>query len=128
MAFVRHGLIRSYSLKAGKEVSHAFYQENTLFYDNHSFLSGQTCKKTYEALENGELFFIDRKHLHSLYERHKSFERLGRLAVEHAIKSMERINHGTAGEGYGHLLVHHKGLLERVLQKLIASFLSISQN
>ncbi|MDF0717148.1 Crp/Fnr family transcriptional regulator [Muricauda sp. 334s03] len=130
LVFLQSGLIRSYSYLGPKEVTHAFYFEKSLFYDDYSFLSHRPCTKAYQALEDSEILFINRSYLQSMYDRHKCFERLGRLALENAhiamVQNMERIRLFSAEENYCYLSKHYPGLLQRVPLKTIASYLNIS--
>lgn len=130
LVFLRTGLIRSYSFQHEKEVTHTFYVDKDLFYDDYSFLSQKPCRKMYEAIEDCELLLIHRSHLLSMYDRHKCFERLGRLALERThvnmMEHMERISLDHARDNYRYLVTNHPSLLQRVPQKIIASYLNIT--
>jgi len=130
LAFLHSGLIRSLSYNDGKEITHTFYESNNLFYDDYSFLSQNPCQKAYQVLADSELILVSRVHLHTMFDRHKCFERLGRLAVEQAhvsmIQDVERLNQSSSEENYKDLLITRPNLLQQVSQKVIASYLNIS--
>ncbi|MBT29976.1 MAG: cyclic nucleotide-binding protein [Thalassobius sp.] len=130
LVFVNKGLIRSFSLIKEKENTHHFYFENSLFYDDYSFISHKKCTKNYEAVETTDLSIVPRGALYLLFDKYKSFERIGRLAVEQIhvklIENYERINLYTAEENYLHLIDAYPEILQRVPLKHIASYLNIS--
>ena len=130
LVFLQKGLIRTVSFKNEREVTHTIYEESSLFYDDYSFLSQNPCKKSFEALEDCQLSLSSRSDLFTMYDRHKSFERLGRIAVETAhvrmIENIERINLNSAEENYMHLLDSRPHLIQRISQKIIASYLNVT--
>lgn len=130
LVFLQKGLIRSFSNSEHKEITHTFYDKGSLFYDDHSFLSTLPSRKSYITLEESNLIMISKHHLYELYDKYKSFERLGRIAVEMAhirmIENQERINQNTAEENYVRILANHPDIIQRVPQKIIASYLNIS--
>lgn len=130
LIFLKSGLIRSYSFTNNREITHHFYEKNALFYDDHSFLSQKPCSKYYQILEKSALFMISREQLLAMYDKYKTFERIGRLAIEDAhikmIENIERLNINSAEENYLHLLNNHPHLLQKISQKIIASYLNIT--
>ena len=130
LVFVKSGLIRSHSMVSDRQITSTFYPEESLFYDDYSFLSQQPMTKTYEALEPTELLLISRERLLQLFDKYKVFERIGRLAVEQAhikmIEAQERISQWSAEDNYHYLQKHQPDILQRVPQKIIASYLNIS--
>jgi len=130
LVFLKIGLVRSFSTKDGKEITHTFYEKKNFFYDDYSFLTQNPCKKAYQILENSELVLVNRTHLFSMYDKYKCFERLGRIAVEQAhikmIQDVELISHNSSEENYKHLLSTNSSLINRVPQKIIASYLNIT--
>lgn len=130
LVFQKSGLARSFSCPNGNEITHRFYDVNSLYYDDYSFISQNPSKKSYQLLEDSELLLIERAHLNALFDKYKCFERLGRIAVEQAhvqlIDGAEMLNQQSAEENYRQLLATNPSLLQRVSLKTIASFLQVS--
>jgi CRP-like cAMP-binding protein len=130
LVFLNSGLIRCYTSSADKEITHHFYIENSLFTDDYSFIHQQPAIHCYEALENTELIIIPRGAVYLMYDKYKSFERLGRMMVESIhIKLLElqqKKNQSSAEENYKHLIVNFPQVIQRVPQKIIATYLNIS--
>lgn len=130
LVFLKSGLIRSFNHSGEKEITYNFYEKNALFYDDYSFLSQKPCTKNFQALEASEVLIFPRNHLLNLYDRHKAFERIGRIAIETAhiqmIENKERLNLHSAEFNYLYLLENHSELLQQVPLKIIASYLLIS--
>ncbi|WP_421810723.1 Crp/Fnr family transcriptional regulator [Flagellimonas sp.] len=130
LVFLKKGLIRSFSLNNGKEVTFNFYDTSSLFYDDYSFISQKSSKKTYQVLENSEVILIPREHLFKMFDKYKCFERIGRVSVENAhirmIEERERLSQNNAEENYKQLLANKPYLIQILPQKVIASYLNIS--
>lgn len=130
LVFVEKGLLRNYEYINQREITHRFYAEQQLFYDDYSFIAQKQCVSNYEALEETDLLLIPRTALYALYDQFKSVERLGRIAVEQAhVRWVEHLNNITtksAEENFSLLLKSQPNLLQRVPQKMIASYLNIT--
>lgn len=130
LVFIQSGLIRCYDLDKGVERTHDFYLEGSLFYDDYSFHAQRPSLNFYQAIEATVLIAIPRAALHLMYDKYKSFERLGRIAVEsnhiRRIESVQRITRLSAEENYRYLLEHQPELVRRAPLKMIASYLHIS--
>jgi len=130
LLFLKSGLVRSYALNNGKEITFNFYETNSLFYDDYSFISQNPSNKAFQALEDSAITFIPRDHLLSMYDKYKCFEKIGRISVEIAhiqmIEKRERLIKNSAEENYKHLLSTQPYLIQTLPQKLIASYLNVS--
>jgi len=130
LAFIVNGAVRSFSVINGNEVTHNFYFDSDLFYDDYSFISQRPCFRNYQALEECDLLLVPRSALYLMFNKHKSFERLGRLVVEfkymELYESMHRFNNQSAGENYRYLMENSREVLQRVPLKLVASYLNIT--
>jgi len=108
LLFLKSGLIRSYYLNNGKEITFNFYETNSLFYDDYSFISQNPSNKTFQALEDCTVTLIPREHLLQMYDKYKCFEKIGRISVENAhiqmIEKRERLVKNSAEENYKQLL------------------------
>ncbi|WP_395066130.1 Crp/Fnr family transcriptional regulator [Flavobacterium sp.] len=130
LVFMKNGLIHSFYSKEDKEVCTNLYFENSIFYDDYSFINQEPCVLNYKALETTELIVIPRIALYEMFDKYKSFERLGRMMVErqHTIAINEQLNFNgnKAEEKYVNLIASQPQLLQRVPLKIIASYLNIT--
>lgn len=130
LVFVNHGLIRSYINSQEKEITNHLYFENSLFSDDYSFINQQPTTNNYEALEKTELILIPRAALYLMYDKYKSFERLGRMMVESIhvklLEAQQKVNYSSAHENYKALMDNAPHIIKRVPQKIIASYLNIT--
>jgi CRP-like cAMP-binding protein len=130
LVFIKSGLIYCFHNKKEKEIVTNLYFENAIFYDDYSFINQEPCILTYVALETSELIVIPRIALYEMFDKYKSFERLGRMMVErnHTISIKEQLNFNgnKAEEKYLNLIASQPLLIKRVPLKIIASYLNIT--
>jgi CRP-like cAMP-binding protein len=130
LVFIDKGLIRSFRFIEGKEISTNFFFEGTVFYDDYSFISGQPCSDSYEALEQTELIVIPKAAVNQMFDKYKSFERLGRKMVEHnhakQIEEQQNSRSLPSKERYLQLLSTKPEFVNRVPLKFIASYLNMT--
>jgi CRP-like cAMP-binding protein len=130
LVFINKGLIRSCRFIEEKEISTNFFFEDTVFYDDYSFISGQPCADSYEALEQTELIVIPKAAVNQMFDKYRSFERLGRKMVEHNhAKQLEELQNSRnlpSKERYLQLLSVRPDIANRVPLKHIASYLNMT--
>lgn len=130
LVFIVKGAVRSFSMAHGNELTNNFYFDSDLFYDDYSFISQKPCFNNYQALEDTDLLLIPRSALYLMFNKYKSFERLGRIVVEcryiELYESMTRMSNQSAGENYRYLMEHAKKVIQRVPLKMVASYLNIT--
>ena len=130
LVFINSGLIRVYKDTETKEIITHFYFENNLFYDDYSFVSLKPCMVSYQALEDTKLIIISRDAINLMYDKYKSFERLGRLIIEQShiqyISEQENIKNMSSKQKYEKLISEHPKILKRVPLKYIASYLNMT--
>lgn len=130
LVFLKSGLIYCFHYKDDKEIVTNLYFENAVFYDDYSFIRQEPCILNYVALEETELIVIPRIALYEMFDKYKSFERLGRMMVErnHTISIKEQLNFNgnKAEEKYLNLVAKQPSLIQRVPLKIIASYLTIT--
>lgn len=127
--FIQKGCLRYYYLVDGEEKTGQFFFENGWYTDYESFLSGQPSLQYVEALEETELFVLEKQKLEYLYNTVPKFERFGRIMAEQAYLGIRRRTKGltnlSATERYEKLVKERPKIMERVPQLYIASYLNI---
>ena len=130
LVFIKSGLVYCYYRKEEKEIITNLYFEKAVFYDDYSFIEQEPSVLTYVALETTELIVIPRIVMYEMFDKYKSFERLGRMMVErqHIISIKEQLNliGNKAEEKYLNMITSQPDLLKRVPLKIVASYLNIT--
>ena len=130
LVFIKSGLVYWYYRKEEKEIITNLYFEKAVFYDDYSFIEQEPSVLTYVALETTELIVIPRIVMYEMFDKYKSFERLGRMMVErqHIISIKEQLNliGNKAEEKYLNMITSQPDLLKRVPLKIVASYLNIT--
>jgi CRP-like cAMP-binding protein len=131
-AFVEKGLLRSFIIdEKGAEHILQFSLEGWWVADLSSFLTGEPSKYNIEALEDCELLLISKPSWDLLLDKIPAFERYFRILVENNLIVTQRrliaSFSDTAEEKYHKLLQNFPGILQRVPQHMIASYLGITR-
>ena len=130
-AFVEKGILRSYTTdEKGNEHLVQFAFEGWWISDMSSFLTGGITNYTIEALEDCELLLLTTAARDALMDKVPLFERYQRLLLQNAYIAMQaRIASAlteTAEEKYTHLMQAYPGIIKRVPQHMIASYLGLT--
>lgn len=129
--FVDKGLLRTYYLDDnGIEHIIQFSMENWWTNDLVSFNTGKPSKLSIDALEDSELFQLDKPGMELLFERVPKFEKFYRLQFQNALIAISNrlISHlaESAEERYLELVGHCNGMDDRIPLKYIASYLGVT--
>ena len=117
--FVKSGLLRSYVIdQKGKEHIFLFASENWIMTDCTS--TNQPCKLFIDALEDSEVFILEKGNEDKI-ELQKILNRLE--ALQNRIIMMMS---STAIERYEHFVETYPEIIQRVPQRMIASYLGIT--
>jgi CRP-like cAMP-binding protein len=125
------GILRLYYQdEAGKEHIILFGQEDRWISDFESYINQVPAKMYIEALENCEVFQLDRQHLDELYRKVPKIESLMRKRMQRCFTIFQgRVVDSLAmnsKERYLKFLGDYRGLEQRIPQHYIASFLGIT--
>ncbi|MFT5738080.1 MAG: CRP-like cAMP-binding protein [Maribacter sp.] len=124
------GCIYYYKMQDGGIKVLEFYTEDVFFTDLPSYVKGAPSKYFLRATEDTTVYAIKKTYTEKSYDESHQLERFGRLSMQEAfIKSysrVERMNSRTNEERYLRLLEKRPGLLQRVPQYLIASYLGLT--
>lgn len=128
--FVEKGLIRTFYLKEGKDVTEWIALDGTFCFSIISFFEKSPSRLGIECLEDSLIVQISRDKLMEYSETNLEIARLlRRFTTGSLILSqlrMESIQFETAKQRYKRLLKEHPELIRRVPLMYIASFLGIS--
>lgn len=131
LAFVEKGALFSYSTTPkGAQNVIQFAFEGWWIADLYSFFTREPSKLTIEALEDSELYFIDRSNHEQLLAQLPKYETYTRLLYQNAYIALQRRLESTIGltaeEKYRRLLDQYPALLHRMPLQLIASYLGVT--
>ncbi len=129
--FVNKGLLRSYSVDAaGSEHIVQFAPEDWWMADIYSFLTGEPSGCNIDAMEDSELLLITKTAQDEMVIQIPAMERYLRLLMQsHLIALQRRVISSlnfTAEDKYLQLLSLSPGIVQRVPQHYIASYLGIT--
>lgn len=129
--FIIKGCLRSYLIDEG-DVEHVvmFGIENSWIEDGLSLSTGSPSAINIDALEDSEVFQIDKTSLEGLYKKIPAFERFFRIKFQQAfIAEQQRVICNftkSAQDRYLTFLERFPNLEQRISQRQIASFLGIT--
>jgi CRP-like cAMP-binding protein len=129
--FITEGLVRFfYSTEGGKEINKYFAMENDFAGSFHSLVLYAPCGFFIQALENTNTLVLPTQLLRELYDRHSCWERLGRGNAEHLLLIKEarekELLLDSLETRYRRFLIEYPGLVNRIPQYHIASFLGVT--
>lgn len=129
--FIMEGLVRFfYSTEEGKEFNKHFAMENGFAGSFHSLVLEAPCGFFIQALETTNTLVLPNQLLRELYERHPCWERLGRKNAENLVLHKEAREKefllDSLETRYRRFLREYPGLVDRIPQYHIASFLGVT--
>jgi len=127
--FIVRGLIRKYYKKGTEEINTQISTEGHLILSQESFHSRKPSEYFVEAIEPSLVISILYDDLEEIYSKSKKMEHLGRLIITHTMVikdnwQMQMIKM-TPRERFLNFVMKNPELLQRVPQKLLASYLNI---
>jgi len=129
--FVESGLLRTYYLKDGKDVTDWLSPENSFSCSIVSFISRQPDRRGIEALEDTLVWSIAHDKLEALYQEYHEIERLGRMLYGSGVIQVQQrfddLHFSSALDRYTKLMQMNPTLIQRTPLGMIASYLGITQ-
>ncbi|ASK31596.1 hypothetical protein CEY12_16400 [Chryseobacterium sp. T16E-39] len=129
--FIQKGLLRTYFLKDGKEISEYFPVEGEWCNSPKSLFTRQKDIYYIDAIEATEAFCIHVNDLVYLFDHFPEMERYSRLSmgtvVGHLMERITSMRFSSAKEKYDHFTQTYKGIYHRIPLGMIASYLGITQ-
>ncbi len=132
IAFYSKGYFRYYYYsKTGDEVTSDFYFAPNFATSYTSLITGKPSNVNVQAMEDMEVWSINKTDLQNLYSKCHSIERLGRLIAEKVFVNSEQhlvsLLNSTAKERYKNLLQTNPKYIQKIPLQYIASYLGITQ-
>ena len=129
--FVNKGCLRQYYLDdKGQEHITMFAPEDWWISDMYGFIYKQPALTTIEALENTEVFALERNNFEALVARVPKFERFFRILLQRAFVSHQRriIESMSLGnkERYENFINQYPSLEQRLSQRHVAYYLGLT--
>lgn len=128
--FINKGLLRLYYTKEGEEITGFLFKEHLFAGSYDSFLRQSPSQQNLEALEDSDLLAITHDALEELYTTLPSMNVLARKIAEQRFINAQQVLSSflldSPEERYLKFEHHHKDLMSRVPQHIIASYLGIT--
>lgn len=129
-AFILNGIVRSYALKNGEEITLNFSHDYNVVASYECLLLNQPSSQTFQALERTEVLimnFADMEHLYTINDRLAlAGSLLMKRQLANAYQRLDAHLLHSPEERYERLLTTIPQLAQRVPQKYIASYLGIA--
>ena len=129
--FIQQGLLRTYYLKDGKEISEYFSAEEEWVNSPRSFMRQQLDIYSIDALEDTEAYRLKVADLGYLFDHYPEMERYARLSMGslfgHLIERITSLRFTSATEKYAHFCQVYAGMHHRLPLSMVASYLGITQ-
>lgn len=128
-AYIETGALRYFYTVQGEERTGQFFFEGEWYADYDSFLDQSPSAQSIQALEPTRVWLLPRPALYRLYDERPVFERFGRLMAEQAYRGSKSRSAAllsqSPAERYAQLVRARPGVVQRVSQRLIASYLGV---
>ena len=129
--FIQKGLLRTYFIKDGKEISEYFPAEGEWSNSPRSFRTRQLDIYYIDAIEDTEAFCLNVDDLMYLFENFPEMERYARLSMGtvfgHFLERITSMRFTTAKEKYNHFCSTYQNIHARIPLGMIATYLGITQ-
>lgn len=129
--FIQKGLLRTYFIKDGKEITEYFSAENEWVNSPRSFMQQKPDIYYIDTLEQTECFSLNVKDLVFLFDNFPEMERYARLSMGtvfgHYMDRIASMRFTSAKEKYLHFRETYRDIHYRIPLGMISSYLGITQ-
>lgn len=129
--FIQKGLMRTYFIKDGKEITEYFSAENEWINSPRSFMQQQLDIYYIDTLEQTECFCLNVTDLGFLFDNFPEMERYARLSMGtsfgHFVERITSMRFTTAKEKYQHFCTTYSEIYHRIPLGMVSSYLGITQ-
>jgi CRP-like cAMP-binding protein len=126
--FIEKGLIRTYYIRDGKDITHQFFAENSFLTPVESVFYNKPAPYGWEALENGEIRVAQFRDFETFFVQVPGMEKFFRLLLVDTLHSFSErlyaLQFQTALDRYKKLLETQSDILLRAPLGHIASYLA----
>lgn len=129
--FIRKGMLRTYFLKDGKEISEFFSSDNEWVNSPKSFMQRTTDIYYIDAIEDTAALALNVNDLVFLFDNFPEMERYARLSMGsvfgHLMERIASMRFTSAKERYLHFKNVYADIYSRIPLGMVASYLGITQ-
>lgn len=129
--FINKGILRTYFLKNGKEISEYFCGIDEWVNSPRSFMQRKKDIYYIDAIENTEAYLINVNDLVYLFDNFPEMERYSRLSMGsffgHLMERITSMRFSSATERYDHFQKTYAAIYPRIPLGMVASYLGITQ-
>ncbi|WKN46338.1 Crp/Fnr family transcriptional regulator [Tunicatimonas pelagia] len=129
LLFLEKGLVRSYRVIDGKDITFYFFTAGEFAVDYESFLKESESSLFFEALVDCDYLEFSKSTIEALYDSFPAFERVGRIMAEQAYLSatsrVKELQAESLQDRYLKLLARNPELFQQIPQYHIASYLGV---
>ena len=129
--FINKGILRTYFLKDGKEISEYFCGIDEWVNSPKSFMQRKKDIYYIDAIENTEAYVINVNDLVYLFDNFPEMERYARLSMGsvfgHLMERITSMRFTSAKERYNHFQKTYSDIYHRIPLGMVASYLGITQ-
>ena len=129
--FINKGILRTYFLKDGKEISEYFCGIDEWVNSPKSFMQRKKDIYYIDAIENTDAYFINVNDLVYLFDNFPEMERYARLSMGsvfgHFMERITSTRFTSAKERYTHFQKTYSDIYHRIPLGMVASYLGITQ-
>ncbi len=129
--FINQGILRTYFLKDGKEISEYFSGVDEWVNSPKSFMQREKDIYYIDAIENTEAYYIHVNDLVYLFDNFPEMERYARLSMGtvfgHFMERITSMRFTSAKEKYTHFQTVYSHIYHRIPLGMVASYLGITQ-
>ena len=129
--WIQSGLLRTYYLKEGKEITDVFASEGEWITSVRSFIKNEPDPYYLQAIENAVVYALSKEDLMFLFGRFQEMERFGRITMTlyyiRLSEKLESYQFTSAKDKYVHFCKVYKPILHRLPLGMVASYIGITQ-
>ncbi|GAB3951253.1 cyclic nucleotide-binding domain-containing protein [Spirosoma harenae] len=129
--FIQKGLVRTFFVKDGREISEYFSAEGEWVNSPRSLMQRKPDNYFIDAIESTDTFCLHINDLGYLFDNFPEMERYARLSMGslfgHFMERITSMRFSTAREKYDHFCEVYHGVYPRIPLGMIASYLGITQ-
>jgi CRP-like cAMP-binding protein len=129
IGFLKKGLVRYFVYKNDEESTLEFTKEGEFIAEYQSFVNKGISIQSIQAIEDCELLVISHKDLQHVFSATKNGNLIGRMVVEYRFNAMINqllsVYMHNPEQRYKYFIENYSGLVQRIPQYLIASYVGI---